>query len=135
LFSDLELLLFVYNKKINISDIGYISEVNTVNTYKDLLSIIKQFDETLVCQGAIPSNKINDINSSYGYQFVESYGVWRHIKCHTILTKDDYINRLLILNLNIILYLQLTIYCFKISVIFVYGVDVCGILYKKEDYA
>jgi len=109
LFSDLELLLFVYNKKINISDIGYISEVNTVNTYKDLLSIIKKFDEILVCQGAIPSNKINDINSSYGYQFVESYGVWRHIKCYTILTKDDCINRLLILNLNIILYLQLTI--------------------------
>ncbi|XP_027845854.2 uncharacterized protein LOC114126166 [Aphis gossypii] len=90
---DLQLLLFVYNKKINISDIGYISEVNTVYTYANLLSIIKQFDETLVCQGAIPSNTINDINSSYGYQFVESYGVWRHVKCCTILTNDYSKNR------------------------------------------
>jgi len=122
-------LLFVYNKKINISDIGYISEVNTVYTYANLLSIIKQFDETLVCQGAIPSNTINDINSSYGYQFVESYGVWRHVKCCTILTNDYSKNRLLIFNLNNILFyfLKLIIYYFKISVICVFGVDVCGI--------
>lgn len=122
-------MLFVYNKKINISDIGYISEENTVYTYENLLSIIKQFDETLVCQGAIPSNTINDVNASYGYQFVESYGVWRHVKCSTILTEDYSKNRLLILNLNNILFffLKLIIYYFKISVICVFGVDVCGI--------
>jgi len=79
----------------------------TVNTYEKLLSIIKKFDETLVCQGALPSNQIDDVNSSYGYQFVESYGMWRHIKCNAILTKDNSINRLLISNLNnIIFYYQ-----------------------------
>lgn len=83
---DLQLLLFVYNKKITTSDVGHISEVNT---YENLLSVLKQFDETLVCQGALPSKPFDDINSSYGYQFVESYGMWRHIKCCTILTKDN----------------------------------------------
>ncbi|XP_022167793.1 uncharacterized protein LOC111031953 [Myzus persicae] len=89
LTEDLQLLLYVYNKKINTSDIGHISELITINTYDKLLSIIKQFDETLVCQGALPSNQIDDVNSSYGYQFVESYGMWRHIKCCIILTNDD----------------------------------------------
>jgi len=103
-FSDLQLLLFAYNKKITTSDIGHISEVNTVNTYEKLLSILKQFDETLVCQGALPSKPFDEINSSYGYQFVESYGTWRHIKCCTILTKDNSKNRLFILNLNNIIF-------------------------------
>jgi len=103
-FSDLQLLLFVYNKKITTSDVGHISEVNT---YENLLSVLKQFDETLVCQGALPSKPFDDINSSYGYQFVESYGMWRHIKCCTILTKDNSKNRLFILNLNNIIFYYL----------------------------
>lgn len=75
--------------------------MNTVNSYENLLNIIKRFDEIPVCQGAISSNQISDVNSSYGYQFVESYGMWRHIKCCTILTRDSSVHRLLILNLII----------------------------------
>jgi len=111
--------------------------VNTVNTYDKLLSILKQFDGTLVCQGVSLPNQLNEVNSLYGYQFVESYGMWRHLKCSAILTKDNSKNRLLILNLNgiIFYYLYLTIYNFKISGIFVYGANVCIIKYEVQSCA
>ncbi|KAF0750370.1 THAP-type domain-containing protein, partial [Aphis craccivora] len=89
---NLQLILYVYNKKIEITDLGFISNVE-VKTHEDLQNVIEKFNEIKVCHGSVSSSQFNDIKSSFGHQFVESYGVWRHLKCSTIL-KDDAINGL-----------------------------------------
>jgi len=80
----------VYSKKIEIADIGFNSSFE-VKTYEDLQNVIDKLNEINVCHGSVSSSQFNDIKSSYGYQFVEAYGVWRHLKCTTIL-KDDTVN-------------------------------------------
>lgn len=87
-----KLLLYIYGKKIEISEIGYSLDMQ-VETYNDLENIIKTFDEVQVCHGSMLSN-LNDVQSTYGHQFVESFGTWRHIKCCTILTNDNTRERL-----------------------------------------
>lgn len=71
-----------------------------VETYKHLEYIIKKFDQVQVCHGSMSSH-LNDIKSSYGHQFIESFGMWRHLKCCTILTDDNSGERLQ--NINCIL--------------------------------
>lgn len=74
------------------SEIGYSLNVQA-EEYNDLENIIKKFDEVQVCHGSISSNS-NDIQSIYGHQCVESFGMWRHVKCNIILTNDNSRERL-----------------------------------------
>lgn len=81
--TDLQLSLYVYGKKIELSDIGCI---HNLETYDNLQHILKTFDKTKVCQGS--SRKLSNLKSSYGFKFVESCGMWRHLNCNIIMEKN-----------------------------------------------
>lgn len=83
--TDFQLLLYIYNKKIEISDIGYTLDMQ-VKTCEDLEKVIMKFDRVQICYGSMPCRS-NDIES-YGYQSVELFGTWRHVKCCIVLTED-----------------------------------------------
>jgi len=85
LTEDFQLLLYVYNKKIETSDIGYTSDMQ-IKTCEDLEKVIVKFDKVQICYGSMPC-RTNDLES-YGYQSVELFGTWRHIKCCIILPED-----------------------------------------------
>lgn len=61
------LSLYVYGKKIELSDIGCIYNFET---YDNLQHILKTFQKTKGCQGS--SRKLSYLKSSYGYKFIES---------------------------------------------------------------
>lgn len=56
-----------------------------IQTYEHLEDIIKTFDQVQVCHGVM-SSCLNDIKSRH--QCVESFGMWGHLKCCTILTNN-----------------------------------------------
>jgi len=64
-------------------------------TNENIKYLLKVFDEIKVCQATAPINKFDDINSSVSPQMSESYGMWRHLKCSSILKSDNSTDRLL----------------------------------------
>jgi len=88
-----------------------------IQTHEHLDDIIKTFDQVQVCHGAM-SSSLNDIKSKH--QCVESFGMWRHLKCCTILINNNTEQRLIYeQNLN---YYHLPI----IITWLLLGISVCG---------
>jgi len=56
---------------------------------EDLENIIKLLESTKVCIGSVSSDKFVNIKSTFGSQFVESFGQWRHSKCFMILSPNS----------------------------------------------
>jgi len=58
---------------------------------EDLENVIKLLESTKVCTGigSVSSDKFVNIKSTFGSQFVESFGQWRHSKCSMILSPNS----------------------------------------------
>lgn len=84
--SDSEMFVYVFEKKLEVSDIAA-SSLNKIDTYSDLEKIIKLFDIMPMCQGAVPMFQNRDLKWSSSP--VESSGMWWHSKCCTILPKEN----------------------------------------------
>lgn len=56
---------------------------------EDLENIIKLLESTKVCIGSVSLDKFVNIKSTFGSQFVESFGQRRHSKCSMILSPNS----------------------------------------------
>lgn len=68
---------------MNIVDLGL--NLKKKKSIEDLHDLVKEINDIKCCQGVIPSSKIK----TFGPQYIESYGSWRHIKCLTLLDNTD----------------------------------------------
>jgi len=57
----------------------------TVENFENVIGLLNKLK---VCHGSILTSKYTDIKSTFGSQFVESYGQWRHANCTKIIIND-----------------------------------------------
>lgn len=86
-FLDSKITLFLNGKQISPLEIDdTFEESYTLNKFQIL---IDKISKTKCCQGAVIANQNADIKSSFGAQYVNSSGQWRHGNCLTIIKEAD----------------------------------------------
>lgn len=84
---DSTLIIHIYGTVINTEDIGLSSDYKP-ESVEDLEHVIGLLNKLQVCHGSILTSKYTEIKSTFGPQFVESYGQWRHSNCTKIIIND-----------------------------------------------
>ncbi|KAL5244611.1 hypothetical protein ACI65C_012021 [Semiaphis heraclei] len=84
--NDSKIILLINNNIVTPHEIGLKnSQQKNLIEFK---SLFNEFDKIKCCQGAFSSTENKDIRASYGPQYIESCGQWRHIQCSSVI-KDD----------------------------------------------
>lgn len=84
-FFSLDSTIIHINGKVFKSEV-YIQNIKHLETELHLCDKIK------CCQGAVSSYDFPDVRQSFGTQYVEYNGQWRHSKCLIVLQDDDRLN-------------------------------------------
>jgi len=84
---DSTLIIHIYGTVINTEEIGLSSDYKP-ESVEDLEHVIGLLNKLQVCHGSILTSKYTEIKSTFGPQFVESYGQWRHSNCTKIIIND-----------------------------------------------
>ncbi|CAH1712291.1 unnamed protein product [Aphis gossypii] len=82
-----KVILHINDKEVTPSDIGLPDTV--IKNIEDLKLYLYTLDEIKFCQGAVSSTNYPDIRASFGTQYIESNGYWRHNKCLIVLNDDN----------------------------------------------
>lgn len=89
---DSELIVHVFNEKIANEQkhilFPSISTPTENKTIDNLESIIKTLDSLNVCYGAVPVKNYPDIKESFGQQYRNINGFWKHSSCSKILPEN-----------------------------------------------
>jgi len=79
--------MHVYGVVINIEEIGLFNNFKP-EKIEDLKNVLILFDKLKICNGSVLTKKYAEIKSTFGPQFVELYGQWRHRNCTIILNNN-----------------------------------------------
>ncbi|KAL5240713.1 hypothetical protein ACI65C_008123 [Semiaphis heraclei] len=81
--NDSKIILLINNKIVTPHEIGL--KNSQQKNLIEFQSLFNEFDKIKCCQGAFSSTENKDIRASYGPQYIESCGQWRHIQCSSVL--------------------------------------------------
>lgn len=92
---DSELIIHVFNENISneqkqtlFSLSFHPTENITIENIESIIKILDSFNSFNVCYGAVPVNNYPDIKESFGYQYQNINGVWKHSSCSKILPEN-----------------------------------------------
>jgi len=92
LFIDSEFIIHVFNKNIANEQKQILfpstSHPTENTTIENVESIIKTLDSLNVCYGADPVNNYPNIKESFGHQYKNINGFWKHSSCSKILPEN-----------------------------------------------
>lgn len=81
---DSNVIIYLNNMVISSSEI----ELKKIETFNDLQSHLFKLDKIKCCQGSVSYSRYPEVKSSFGIQYVESNGQWRHAKCSNIVNDN-----------------------------------------------